>query len=323
MRLQICMQEENFTVSVPEYCHGKRLDQALAALCPQHSRARLQAWIKNGFVSVDGALLKQKDSVRGGQRIVVQAPLESRNPDWVEQAIPVDILHEDEDLILVNKAAGLVTHPGAGNPDRTLVNALLFHCPELARLPRAGIVQRLDKDTSGIMVVAKSLRAHTRLTRDLQRRTIIREYRALAHGCLLSGGAINAAIGRHPTRRTRMAVTASGRPAVTHYRIIRRYPVCTWLSLRLETGRTHQIRVHLHDLGHPVVGDPVYHGGYKLPRAVSPALREKFQTFPRQALHATRLTLRHPADDEQCSWRAPLPADMEDLLAALRLEFGP
>ena len=317
------MQEENFTVSVPERCHGQRLDQALAALCPQHSRARLQAWIKSGFVSVDGNLLKQKDSVRRGQRITVQALPEDQNRSWEKQPIPIDVLHEDDDLILINKAAGLVTHPGAGNPDRTLVNALLFHFPALARLPRAGIVQRLDKDTSGIMVVARSLRAHTRLTQDLQRRAITREYLALAHGRVISGGTIEGAIGRHPARRTRMAVVADGKPAVTHYRVLQRYPVCTWLSLRLETGRTHQIRVHLQELGHPIVGDPVYQGRRGVPANVSPALREKFRTFPRQALHATRLSLRHPADGERHSWRAPLPADIQDLLDAVRLEFGP
>ena len=308
------MQQEDFTVIVPEQHSGKRLDQALALLCPQHSRSRLQAWIRNGFVSVDGATLKQKDSVRGGQSIRVSAPVDSRNEQWARQEIPIDVIHEDEAVLVVNKAPGLVVHPGAGNPDRTLVNALLFYCPELARVPRAGIVQRLDKDTSGIMVVAKTPQAHTRLVKDLQERKITREYRALVYGQVISGGTINAPIGRHPTQRTRMAVTDRGKPATTHYRIIRKYPACTDLRVKLETGRTHQIRVHMANLGHPVIGDPVYGGRKRFAKNVSAALREALAAFPRQALHATRLELQHPITGKILELEAPLVADMAELL---------
>ena len=316
------MRQENHTLIVPEQHSGKRLDQVLALLCPQHSRSRLQAWIRDGFVTVDGAVLKQKDSVRAGQSIMVKAQLVNQNEKWAEQEIPIDVIHEDEAVLVINKAPGIVVHPGAGNPDRTLVNALLYYCPELAQVPRAGIVQRLDKETSGIMVVAKTPEAHTRLVMDLQGRKITREYRAVVHGHLISGGTITAAIGRHPTLRTRMAVTGRGKTATTHYRIVRKYPICTDLKIRLETGRTHQIRVHLAHLGHPVIGDPVYGGRRRFPKNVSATLREKVAAFPRQALHAVRLELLHPSNNERRTWSAPLAADIEELLAAIRHESG-
>lgn len=314
------MQQENFTLTVPDRHGGKRLDQVLALLCPQHSRSRLQAWIKDGYVSVDGAALKQKDTVHAGQTIEVRAQVNSQNEKWTGQEIPIDVIHEDDAILVIDKAAGIVVHPGAGNPDRTLVNALLYYCPGLAQVPRAGIVQRLDKDTSGIMVVAKSLPAHTQLVRDLQDRNVTREYRALAHGQLISGGTITAAIGRHPAQRTRMSVSARGKTATTHYRVTRKYPFCTDLKLRLETGRTHQIRVHLAHLGHPVIGDPVYGGRKRLPKNVSATLRDALAAFPRQALHSARLELRHPVTDERLEWEAPLAADMADLLAVINSE---
>ena len=314
------MKQENHTLTVPEQHAGKRLDQVLALLCPQHSRSRLQAWIRDGFVTVDGAALKQKDTVQGGQSIEVRAQLDNQNEKWIEQEIPIDVIYEDEAILVINKAPGIVVHPGAGNPDRTLVNALLYHCPDLAQVPRAGIVQRLDKETSGIMVVAKTLEAHTRLVMDLQDRKITREYRAVVHGHLISGGTINAAIGRHPTLRTRMAVTDRGKTATTHYRIARKYTICTDLKIRLETGRTHQIRVHLAHLGHPVIGDPVYGGRKRFPKNVSDTLREKVASFPRQALHAVRLELLHPLNNQLQAWSAPLAADIEELLTAIRHE---
>lgn len=294
----------------------------MALLCPQYSRSRLQEWIKAGVVKVDGVSLKQKDRVYSGQSIEVKAQVENRNEQWAKQDLPLDFIHEDEALIIVNKAPGIVVHPGAGNPDHTLVNALLFYCPELARVPRAGIVQRLDKDTSGIMVVAKSLEAHTKLAKDLQARDVTREYRALVHGQLISGGTITAAIGRHPTLRTRRAVTEKGKTATTHYRIIDKYPVCTDIKLMLETGRTHQIRVHVAHLGHPVIGDPVYGGRKRPPKNASARLREKIAAFPRQALHAVRLELNHPSDNQRLSWSAPLAQDIEDLLETIRHESG-
>lgn len=316
------VKRETLSVTVPEEHGGKRLDQALALLCPQYSRARLQGWIKAGFVTVDGAILAQKDAVRAGQVIEINALLENQNENWTGQALPLDIIHEDSHLIVVNKPPGLVVHPGAGNPDRTLVNALLHHCPELAQAPRAGIVQRLDKDTSGIMVVAKSLTAHAKLVKDLQARAITREYRALVHGELRGGGAVEAPIGRHPRLRTRMAVVARGRPAVTHYRILGRRPGCTELKVTLETGRTHQIRVHLAHLGHPVVGDPHYGGRRRFAKNIPAPLRERVAAFPRQALHAQRLALKHPADGKPVSWSAPLPEDLATLLEGLKSEAG-
>lgn len=311
------MQQEEFTVIVPEQHAGKRLDQVLALMCPRHSRSRLQAWIRNGFVTVDGAGLKQKDAVYGGQSIRVKAALDDRNENWVEQEIPIDVIFEDEAILAVNKAPGIVVHPGAGNPDRTLVNALLYYAPQLAKVPRAGIVQRLDKDTSGIMVVAKTPEAHTRLVRDLQDRNITREYRALIRGTLISGGTVNAPVGRHPTQRTRMAVTEKGKPATTHYRIVRKFPACTDTRVRLETGRTHQIRVHMAHLGHPIIGDPVYGGRKRLAKNVSAAIREALAAFPRQALHAARLELQHPTTGEILELEAPLAADMAELLERL------
>ena len=310
-------QQEIFSVIVPEQYSGKRLDQALALLCPRHSRARLQAWIRDGFVRVDGAGLRQKDSVSAGQLIEVKATLDDRHENWVEQAIPIDVIFEDEAILALNKAPGLVVHPGAGNPDRTLVNALLYHAPQLAKVPRAGLVQRLDKDTSGIMVVAKTPTAHTRLVKDLQERNITREYRALVHGTLLSGGTVDAPIGRHPTLRTRMAVSNGGKPATTHYRIVRKYPACTEVRLQLETGRTHQIRVHMAHLGHAVVGDPVYSGRKRFAKNVSAGIREALALFPRQALHALRIELEHPANGKPLVLEAPLAADMVELFAAL------
>lgn len=311
------MQQEEFTVIVPEQHAGKRLDQVLALMCPRHSRSRLQAWIRDGFVTVDGTGLKQKDAVYGGQSIRVKATLDDRNENWVEQEIPIDVIFEDEAILAVNKAPGIVVHPGAGNPDRTLVNALLYYAPQLAKVPRAGIVQRLDKDTSGIMVVAKTPEAHTRLVRDLQDRNITREYRALIRGTLISGGTVNAPVGRHPTQRTRMAVTEKGKPATTHYRIVRKFPACTDTRVRLETGRTHQIRVHMAHLGHPIIGDPVYGGRKRLAKNVSAAIREALAAFPRQALHAARLELQHPTTGEILELEAPLAADMAELLERL------
>lgn len=311
------MQQENFTVIVPAQHTGKRLDQVLALLCPRHSRTRLQTWIRNGFVTVDGADLKQRDAVYSGQSIRVCAPLDAHNENWAGQAVPIDVVFEDEAILAVNKAPGLVVHPGAGNPDRTLVNALLHHAPQLAKVPRAGIVQRLDKDTSGIMVIAKTLASHTQLARDLQNRDITREYRLIVHGTLISGGTVNAPIGRHPTLRTRMAVTDKGKPATTHYRVLRKFPACTEAWARLETGRTHQIRVHMAHLGHPLIGDPVYGGRGRFAKNVPGAPWETLAAFPRQALHAHRLTLRHPVTGDVLQLEAPLAVDVVQLLERL------
>jgi len=299
------------TVTVPADSAGQRLDHALAQLVPEYSRSRLARWIRERRVEVDGEPALPKRKVWGGERIVLRALPDAAATTAAPEAIALDVVHEDAALIVIAKPAGLVVHPGSGNWSGTLMNALLAHSPALAALPRAGIVHRLDKDTSGLLVVAKTLAAQTGLVRQLQARSVTREYLALVHGRLARGGRIEAPIGRHPRSRTRMAVTARGRPAVTRYEIVQRYAQATLLRCRLETGRTHQIRVHLQSLGHPLVGDAVYGKGR---RSADPACR----AFPRQALHAERLALLHPVSGKTIAWRAPLPPDMRALIDALQ-----
>jgi 23S rRNA pseudouridine1911/1915/1917 synthase len=310
------MQEEKLTVVVPEELAGKRLDQALAVLCPQHSRARLQAWIKAGNVTVNREPSRQRTPVKAGEEITI-FPVWDTHQEWSGEAIQLDILYEDDALIILNKPAGLVVHPGAGNPAHTLLNALLYHAPELDKVPRAGIFQRLDKDTSGIMVIARTPDAHTFLVDQLQQRHIIREYQAVVTGVMTSGGTVEAPIGRHPVHRKRMAVNNRGKAATTHYRILKKYPSHTHIRLKLESGRTHQIRVHMAHLHYPVVGDPVYGGRLRIPGNITPELKVMLQTFPRQALHACTLGLTHPRTGESLSWDAPLPGDIGKLLTAL------
>lgn len=316
------MNTETLVLHVPADLGGKRLDQVVSILCPQHSRARLQAWIRTGRVSVDGRNLRQRDILRGGEVITVNAEHDNSETRWSRDALPLDILHVDEALLIVNKPAGLVVHPGAGNPDHTLLNALIYHYPELERIPRAGIVQRLDKDTSGLMVVARTPESHTSLVDQLQQRAVTREYQAIVAGRLTAGGTVEAPVGRHPVNRKQMAVTGGGRAAVTHYRVIKRYSVHTHILCRLETGRTHQIRVHMAHIRHPVIGDPLYGGRPRFPRRVSNGLREILAAFPRQALHASRLELAHPDTGATMSWESPLPGDIQRLLAALDAEDG-
>ena len=307
---------EKFTVTVPHHLAGERLDKVLSLLYPEHSRARLQSWIKTGNVTVDNKILRQKDAVQAGQSIVVTPEFE---PDdkHAGEAIPLNIIHEDQEILVINKPAGLIVHPGAGNREHTLLNALLYYHAGLERVARAGIVQRLDKDTSGIMVIAKTPAVHTYLVRQLRDRNIHREYQAVVCGVMTGGGDIDVPIGRHPVHRKRMAVVASGKPAVTHYRIIRKYAAFTHVQVRLETGRTHQIRVHMAHLRHPVVGDPVYGRHRRLPAKLTPSLAEVIHAFPRQALHAFRLKLVHPLSNTLVQWTAPLPDDLLALLDAL------
>jgi 23S rRNA pseudouridine1911/1915/1917 synthase len=300
---------------------GSRLDQALAELLPQYSRSRLQQWIDQGRILLDGAPCRRRDRVWGGEEVRVEAVAEPRN-ECEAQAIPLRVVFEDDELLVVDKPAGLVVHPAAGNPDGTLQNALLHHDPELDRLPRGGIVHRLDKDTSGLLVVAKTPLAHRSLVEQLQRRTVRREYRALACGVAVAGGSVDAPIGRHPQHRTRMAVIASGRPAVTHYRLLERFAAHSLLAVRLETGRTHQIRVHLAHIRHPLVGDKTYGGRPRPPKGASNRLAEALCAFPRQALHAIRLGLVHPRSGESMCWEVPMAGDMEALIALLRGETG-
>jgi 23S rRNA pseudouridine1911/1915/1917 synthase len=290
-----------------------RLDLALARLFDGYSRSRLQQWIKSGRVTIDGRHALPRDKVWGGERIEVTADAEGTGESRdLAQAIPLNVVFEDTSLLVIDKPAGLVVHPGSGNRDGTLLNALLHHAPALHALPRAGIVHRLDKDTSGLLVVAKTLEAQTSLVRQLQARSVKRDYLALAIGSTPATGSVQAPIGRHPTARTRMAVVASGRAATTHYRTLRRGNGWALLECSLETGRTHQIRVHLHSIGHPLIGDPVY--GI---RSARPGLAAAARIFPRQALHAARLALTHPTTGERMSWESPLPDDMVRLLAAL------
>jgi len=284
---------------------GRRFDAALARALPRYSRSRLRAWIDARRVTLDGRVVAATHRVRGGERVVVQASLEPDSTAPAAEAIALAIVHEDDALLVVDKPAGLVVHPGAGNRTGTLQNALLHHAPGLETVPRSGIVHRLDKDTSGLLVVAKTLSAHTDLVRQLAARTVHREYLALAAGDLRRGGTIEAPIGRHPTRRTTMAVVPTGKPARTHYSIVERFGTATLLKCRLETGRTHQIRVHLASLGHPLVGDPAYG-------------RKSAIAFGRQALHAARLGLVHPSTHRTREWSSPLPADFAELLAMLR-----
>jgi 23S rRNA pseudouridine1911/1915/1917 synthase len=311
------MPIEQVNVTVPAELQGKRLDQALAELCPHHSRSRLQAWIKSGYVTVDNLLPRQRDVVQGGETIRINAEFESSERVWSREAIPLDILHTDNDIIILNKPPGLVVHPGAGNPEHTLLNALLYRFPDLEQIPRAGIVQRLDKDTSGLMIIARSLTAHTYLVDQIQQRLVTREYQGIVAGVMTAGGTVDAPIGRHPIKRKRMAVVESGKPARTHYRVIKRFQAHTWIQLRLESGRTHQIRVHMAHIRHPLVGDPVYGGRQRFPKSSGPALLEALQTFPRQALHACRIELTHPETGATVSWEAPLPEDMTSLLSLL------
>jgi 23S rRNA pseudouridine1911/1915/1917 synthase len=294
------------------------LDQAIAALLPQHSRARLQNWIRRGQVRVNGVQTRPRLLVQAGDRIDIDEQIEPAQTDAQPEIIPLEIVHEDAAILVLNKPAGLVVHPGAGNPRGTLLNALLHHDAGLASVPRAGIVQRLDKDTSGIMVVARTPVAHTFLVAQLAKRKVRREYRAIVSGVLTAGGTIDAALGRHASDRKRMAVTPGGRNAITHYRVLGRFQAHTYLRVMLETGRTHQIRVHLAHIQHPVVGDPVYGRRRMIPGGVAEDVRAAVMAFPRQALHASELGLTHPLSGLELHWSVPLPADMQTLLNLLR-----
>jgi 23S rRNA pseudouridine1911/1915/1917 synthase len=304
---------------VPETSAGRRFDAVLAELFPEFSRSRLSTWIKSGDALLDGRPVRPRDPVRGGEEVVLTAVLETQTRAEAED-IPLEILYEDADVFVIDKPAGLVVHPGAGNPTGTLVNGLLHRDPTLSTLPRAGIVHRLDKDTSGVMVVARTLPAHTPLVAQLSARAVHRQYLAVVVGALVSGGTAATAIDRHPRDRIRMAVREDGRDAVTHYRLRERFRAHTALECRLETGRTHQIRVHMAHLKHPIVGDPIYGGPLKLPRGASDALIAVLRGFKRQALHAETLEFIHPASGEPLRVSAPLPADMQQLLQALRAD---
>lgn len=304
-------------LAVSEDLHGRRLDQALARLVPASSRAALQALIKDGRVTLNGEAVSQKTKVSAGDAVRVDFPAVAAREDLAE-AIALDVLYEDDDVIVIDKPAGLVVHPGAGNADGTLMNALLHHDRGLGALPRAGIVHRLDKDTSGVMVVARNEAARRFLVDALGARRVSRTYRAVCSGRLIAGGTVDAPIGRHRVNRLRMAVTSAGRDAVSHYRVVERFDAHTHVEVELETGRTHQIRVHMAHIGHALVGDGLYAGRSRLPAGVSLDVREAVAGFQRQALHAARLRFEHPGTGDTVAFDSPLPADIEALLAQLR-----
>ena len=309
--------QQTRTAIIPQELAGARLDQALASLFPEFSRSRLSEWIRQGLVTVDARARRPRDRVAGGERVELEIAPAADSERWQAQAMDIAVVYQDQHLLVVDKPAGLVVHPGAGNPDGTLVNALLHRDPELIRVPRAGVVHRLDKNTSGLLVVARTLLAHKRLVSALKDRQVEREYLAVVHGLLRAGGRVDAPVGRHRVHRTRMAVNDAGRPAATRYRVERRFRAHSLLRLALESGRTHQIRVHMAHIDHPLVGDPVYGGRLRLPAGAGTELTERLRAFKRQALHAEQLKLRHPVSEQAMHWQSPLPPDMRELLAAL------
>lgn len=313
------LQSISHTLTLPAEFHGKRLDASVSQLLTQYSRNLIKQWILEAKLLHNGQAAKPKDPVNEGDVITIEATLASQinNP---AQSLPLDIVYEDDQLLVINKPAGLVVHPGAGNQDRTLMNALLHHDADLEYLPRAGIVHRLDKETSGLMVIAKTLETHTYLIDLMQHHEVKRTYEAVIWGPCISGSTIDAPIGRHPKHRLRMAVVNDGKEAITHFRLIERFREHTHVRVMLETGRTHQIRVHMAHIRHPIVGDPVYGGRFKLPPKATPELIDELRNFKRQALHAAELTLEHPITHEQMTWKAPLPADMQQLLLCLKCD---
>lgn len=308
---------EILKITIPDTLVGKRLDAALAQILSDYSRAQIQQWLKQGFLTdQDQQALKGKEKTYLGQTVLFNKP-EQQDTHWQAEAMPLNIVYEDDDLIVINKPAGLIVHPGAGAPGGTLINGLLAHHPDLAGVPRCGLVHRLDKDTTGLMVVTKTEHAHQQLSHDLQARTVKRHYEAITKGVLISGGTIDVAMGRHPRHRTKMAINPQGRHAVTHYRVIHRYRQHTHIDIALETGRTHQIRVHFEHHNHPLVGDPVYGSHIRPAGKRSEILQSALQSFRRQALHAKSLQLTHPSSQALMTWEAPLPADLRALLDAL------
>lgn len=304
-------------IHIPEDFNSRRLDQALAQLLPEYSRAQIQSWIKAGHVLLNNKPAKANVKLKGNEEIsvTIQARPEA---SWEAQALPLDIIHEDDDVLVINKPVGLVVHPGSGVTNNTLLNALLHHAPVLKQLPRAGIIHRLDKNTSGLLVIAKSEQAFKSLTAQLKARTMSREYKAIVYGSMISGGTVDAPIDRNPLERKRMAVIENGRPAITHYRVAEKFRNHTLLSLKLETGRTHQIRVHMSHIRHPIVGDHTYGGRTRLSKGMHEELISLLREFKRQALHAFALGFTHPATHEPVTYKADLPEDMQILIKALR-----
>ena len=306
-----------FNIIIPDRLIGQRIDSAMAQMLPDYSRSKITTWVRSGGALINGKTFKPKEKILGGEIVTLNIKAEKTN-DWKAEDIPLDIVFEDDDIIVVNKPVGLVTHPGAGNWTGTLANALLHYDPSLANLDRAGIVHRLDKNTSGLMVVARSELAQKNLVEQLQTHAVSREYSAIVYGHMISGGTVDEPIGRDPKDRIRQAVVEDGKDAVTHYRVIDRFAHHTHVKAILETGRTHQIRVHLSYIGHPLIADPMYGGKIRFPKKADDHLKNALKKFNRQALHAKKLTLTHPITFEQMSWKAPLPQDLQDLLKVLQ-----
>lgn len=308
---------------VQEQHEGQRLDFIAAEVFSDYSRSRLQKWIKSGELKVDGKVLKAREKLFAGQQLCLDAELAIEVEDDAPQAMSLEIVYEDDCMLVINKPAGLVVHPAAGHQDSTLLNGLLYHCPDLVHVPRAGIVHRLDKETTGLMMVAKTLPAHNALVEQLQERSVLREYLALVQGVVTAGSSVDAMVGRHPTNRQKQAVvTSGGKDALTHYRVEQRFRTQSLLRCQLETGRTHQIRVHMAHIRLPLVGDKLYGGRPKLPKAAAPELVEALQRFNRQALHAHRLGVTHPETGEYCEWQIDLPEDMANLVMLLKADLG-
>jgi 23S rRNA pseudouridine1911/1915/1917 synthase len=307
---------KNFSLTIPPNLANQRLDQALAQLCPEYSRTLLQTWIKNGNILINQHPAKAKEKIKGGEQVTIQVELPPIS-NWLAENIPLKIVYEDNDVLVVYKPIGLIVHPGAGNNSHTLLNALLYHAPNLQYLPRAGILHRLDKNTSGLLLVAKTMEALKNLSLQLKKRMLLREYQALVHGIMISGGLVNAPIGRHSLQRQRMAVTESGKEAITHYRVLEKFRHHTLLKLRLETGRTHQIRVHMAYIHHPIVGDPTY-GRLQLSKGMHVELIEALRHFKHQALHAATLGFIHPVTHNYLEFNTELPADMQQLITLLK-----
>ena len=307
---------ETLTIIIPERMTGVRLDVALSEMLPDYSRSKITAWIKSGDALINNKTFKPKDKVNGSQ-VVMLSLNKKQNNDWSAENITLNVVFEDEDIIIINKPFGLVTHPGAGNWNGTLANALLYYDPKLSKLDRAGIVHRLDKNTSGLMVIARNEKSQKYLVEQLQSHSVAREYSAIVYGHMISGGSVNDPIGRDPKDRIKQTVSSNGKDATTHYRVIDRFKSHTHVKAILETGRTHQIRVHLSHIGYPLLGDPMYGGRVRFPKKAREILKESLLGFKRQALHSKKLTLNHPSTGELLSWKAPLPDDMLELLDIL------
>ncbi len=307
------------TLIMPDHLGGMRLDQALSKLLTEYSRTQIQEWIKKNEITVNDNIARARDTVLGGEKIDILATMKSY-PAWEAQAIALDIIFEDDSLLIINKPAGMVVHPGAGNASHTLLNALLHHAPALQALPRAGIIHRLDKNTSGLLVIAKTDIAFKKLSDQLKKHTVSRIYQAIVAGVLTGGGTIDEPIGRHPIQRKRMSVIETGKPAITHYRIVEKYRAYTRVKVQLETGRTHQIRVHFSYKHHALLGDQTYGGRLQLPKGASPELIQTLRTFKRQALHASELGLIHPETGQELRFHAPLPTDMIELINTLKTD---